>query len=229
MTAQLSASLGTESSQSWILHFSFSWVGFPSTSSSAWAVYCFPAVRGGFLVCVQHPSPHSGAAGTTRIKKPLQTTEPSSKALLEEHSLICWNPNIPRGGRRKLWQPRQVPAQQPRRGDAKLPFWEPHTGPAHPGRDCPRSEHCKTIWTLFFLRTVPRIWFWFGFSCQPRSSESSIFIWAGENPGGSVCIWFDSLQQFQFYVDRKSQRSRDGYFLPWLCQAHNPSCLKVLL
>lgn len=70
VTAQLSASLGTESSHGWILHFSFFWVGFPSTSSSAGAVYCFPAARGGFLVHVQYPSSHSRAAEITGIKTP---------------------------------------------------------------------------------------------------------------------------------------------------------------
>lgn len=128
---------------------------------------------------------------------------------------------------RKLWQPRPVPAQQPRRGDAKLPFWEPHMCRAHPRRDCPRSGHCRAIWTLFFFffwSTVPQIWFWFEFSCQPDPLRVQ-FSFKGEKPSGSVYIWFDSLQQFQFYVDRKSQRGRAGYFPPRLCQAHNPSCL----
>lgn len=111
VTAQLSASLGIESSQGWILHFSFSWVGFPSTASSAWAVFCSPAVHGGFLVHVHHPSPPS--SGNNKDKKTPTSTKPNSKAVLGEHLLTCWNQNIPQGGMRKLDSPgRFLPSSQ---------------------------------------------------------------------------------------------------------------------
>lgn len=229
VTAELSASLGTESSQGWVLHFSFSWLGFPFPSSSAWAVYCSPGVLGGFLVRVQHPSSHSSGNNKGEKTKPT-TTKPKSKAWLGEYLLSCWNQNVtPQGGMGKLDSPgRFLPSSQggemPNSPSESPTYVELIQGGTAPDMGTAKQLKLNFL-NIFFKSTVPQIWFWFGFSCQPDPLRVQ-FSFKGEKPSGSASIIFDSLQHFQFYVDRKSQRSRAGYFPPRLCQAHNPSCLR---
>lgn len=209
VTAQLSASLGAASSRGWMLHFSFFWVGFPPTSYSAWAAYCFPAVHGGFLVHVQHPSFYSG----NNNNKKTPTTKPNSKALLGE---ICWSAEIktfPQGGMMKLWQ-------SPGRF---LPKWPGGTCPtAKKGRcQVPSWGLCmsRALWLLIQgrlgtapdLGTVKQFKLFFNY-CASKvgsglgsaenwlvwlwSSLNSFSVYWGEKPSGSVCICFDSLHQF---------------------------------
>lgn len=157
MTAQFSASLGTESSQSWILHFSFSWVGFPSTSSSVWAVYCFPAVHGGFLVHVQHLSSHSRAAEITR-KKPYNYKTQQQSTSWGTFADLLKSEHSPR------WDEETLTAQAGSRPAAKEGRYQtPLLGTPHV------SEGLPQIWALQSnlnsLSTVPQIWFRFEFSC----------------------------------------------------------------
>lgn len=131
VTAQLSASLGTESSQGWMLHFSFFWVGFPCTSYSAWAAYCFPVVHGGFLIHVQHPLSYSwGTKIIIIIIKTPQPLNPTAKDFLEKFADRLKSNHFPKVGWWNFDRPQAgccqnslvAPAQQPRRGDASSPL-----------------------------------------------------------------------------------------------------------
>lgn len=224
VTAELSASLGAVSSQGWMLHFSFFWAGFPPTSYSAWAAYCFPAVHGGFLVHVQHPSFYSWTAEIITIKNP-QPLNPTAKHFLEKFADLLKSKHSPKVG---WWNfdkaqadscPNDLvaPAQQPRKGDARSPPGDHacHELCGSSSKEIWGLHHILALWSNLnsFLTTVLQrlvlVWVQLRtglFGCDPLWIH---FLFIG---GKTPVVWsafaLTCCINFSFCVGRKSWRSR---------------------